>query len=110
MISTNYFDLVDIHKLTHCQIGVAQLCIARCFMTIQQHMAVRVVQCNVSTLTGCKNSIARTRVFLLTGMIQLSSDQPLAAAAPPKKYMLMIQLPCHMALVLKQVMRCMMQC
>jgi len=58
-------------------------------LTMQQHMAPRIIQCdgfcsrtiitNTSILAGCKHSVALTRLLFLTGMKQLSIENPLAA-------------------------------
>jgi len=52
-------------------------------------MAPRIIQCdgfcsrtiitNTSILAGCKHSVALTRLLFLTGMKQLTIDNPLAA-------------------------------
>jgi len=87
-----FFDTIDLAILLEKAVE-AQFPIIDLLITMLQHMAPRIIQCdsfcirtiinNTSILAGCKHSMALTRVLFLTGVHKLCIDNPLAA---PKIY------------------------
>jgi len=83
-----FFDIVDLEVLMNKAIEL-QFPIIDLLVTMLQHMAPRVIQCdgfcsraiitNTSILAGCKHSVALTRVLFLTGMQKICIDKPLVA-------------------------------
>ena len=83
-----FFDTIDLSILIDKAIE-HEFPIIDLVMTMLQHMAPRVIQCdgfcsktiitNTSILAGCKHSVALTRVLFLTGITKICIENPLAA-------------------------------